>query len=132
LAIGAHGLDEVELAQSSQGAGDTGIGPVWQKRFEVGTTESPEVEFGTLQRPQQGIVGTVEEVEALEGMAIDVLRARQSQARRRAARASGWLCRGRRKSPPVPRLPVKKYAGTGRNETCPCGSGKKYKVCCGR
>ena len=30
------------------------------------------------------------------------------------------------------RRPVKKYAGTGRNERCPCGSGKKYKVCCGR
>ena len=35
-------------------------------------------------------------------------------------------------SPPAPRRPVKKYAGTGRNERCPCGSGKKYKVCCGR
>ncbi len=34
--------------------------------------------------------------------------------------------------PPAPRRPVKKYAGTGRNERCPCGSGKKYKVCCGR
>jgi hypothetical protein len=33
---------------------------------------------------------------------------------------------------PAPRRPVKKYAGTGRNEPCPCGSGKKYKVCCGR
>ncbi len=37
---------------------------------------------------------------------------------------------------PVPRnaqrRPAKKYAGTGRNERCPCGSGKKYKVCCGR
>lgn len=33
---------------------------------------------------------------------------------------------------PAPRRPVKKYAGTGRNERCPCGSGKKYKVCCGR
>ena len=33
---------------------------------------------------------------------------------------------------PTPRRPVKKYAGTGRNERCPCGSGKKYKVCCGR
>jgi len=30
-----------------------------------------------------------------------------------------------------PRL-VKKYAGTGRNAPCPCGSRKKYKVCCGR
>jgi uncharacterized protein YecA (UPF0149 family) len=33
--------------------------------------------------------------------------------------------------PPI-RRSVKKYAGTGRNERCPCGSGKKYKVCCGR
>ena len=36
-------------------------------------------------------------------------------------------------SPPsAPRRPANKYAGTGRNERCPCGSGKKYKVCCGR
>jgi uncharacterized protein YecA (UPF0149 family) len=28
--------------------------------------------------------------------------------------------------------PKKKYPGTGRNEPCPCGSGKKYKRCCGR
>jgi len=34
--------------------------------------------------------------------------------------------------PPAPRRFVKKYAGTGRNEPCPCGSGKKYKLCCGR
>jgi hypothetical protein len=33
---------------------------------------------------------------------------------------------------PAVRRPLKKYAGTGRNERCPCGSGKKYKVCCGR
>jgi uncharacterized protein YecA (UPF0149 family) len=33
---------------------------------------------------------------------------------------------------PAIRRSVKKYAGTGRNERCPCGSGKKYKVCCGR
>jgi hypothetical protein len=35
-------------------------------------------------------------------------------------------------SPTARRRPAKKYAGTGRNERCPCGSGKKYKVCCGR
>ncbi|MGB5834152.1 MAG: SEC-C metal-binding domain-containing protein, partial [Thiohalocapsa sp.] len=34
--------------------------------------------------------------------------------------------------PNAQRRPAKKYAGTGRNERCPCGSGKKYKVCCGR
>ncbi|MBF0209750.1 MAG: SEC-C domain-containing protein [Desulfamplus sp.] len=25
-----------------------------------------------------------------------------------------------------------KYPGTGRNDRCPCGSGKKYKKCCGQ
>jgi uncharacterized protein YecA (UPF0149 family) len=35
--------------------------------------------------------------------------------------------------PPAPRIRIeKKYPGTGRNERCPCGSGRKYKVCCGR
>jgi hypothetical protein len=34
---------------------------------------------------------------------------------------------------PVRRVRVeKKYPGTGRNERCPCSSGRKYKVCCGR
>ena len=28
--------------------------------------------------------------------------------------------------------PTKKYPGTGRNAPCPCGSGRKYKRCCGR
>ncbi len=30
------------------------------------------------------------------------------------------------------RQPVKKGAKVGRNDPCPCGSGKKYKKCCGR
>ncbi|MGE5152396.1 MAG: SEC-C metal-binding domain-containing protein [Bdellovibrio bacteriovorus] len=35
--------------------------------------------------------------------------------------------------PPAPRARVvKKFPGTGRNEPCPCGSGRKYKLCCGR
>lgn len=33
----------------------------------------------------------------------------------------------------LPNMPAeKKYPKTGRNEPCPCGSGKKYKKCCGR
>ncbi|MCX8002404.1 MAG: preprotein translocase subunit SecA [Anoxybacillus mongoliensis] len=32
----------------------------------------------------------------------------------------------------VKRKPVKKAAEVGRNDPCPCGSGKKYKHCCGR
>ena len=31
-----------------------------------------------------------------------------------------------------PSLREKQYPGTGRNEPCPCNSGKKYKRCCGR
>ena len=27
--------------------------------------------------------------------------------------------------------PLKAGAATGRNDPCPCGSGKKYKKCCG-
>ena len=30
------------------------------------------------------------------------------------------------------REPVRKEKSIGRNDPCPCGSGKKYKNCCGR
>ena len=36
---------------------------------------------------------------------------------------------------PEPYIPPTPYIAppkTGRNEPCPCGSGKKYKKCCGR
>jgi len=32
----------------------------------------------------------------------------------------------------APRAYKEKYSGTGRNDPCPCNSGKKYKRCCGR
>jgi len=35
-------------------------------------------------------------------------------------------------APPVKRVPVKVEERIGRNDPCPCGSGKKYKKCCGR
>jgi uncharacterized protein len=31
----------------------------------------------------------------------------------------------------TPDSPHDPYAKIGRNDTCPCGSGKKYKICCG-
>ncbi len=31
----------------------------------------------------------------------------------------------------APREPIRKTATPGRNDPCPCGSGKKYKKCCG-
>ena len=32
---------------------------------------------------------------------------------------------------PTKKQPVKAGAKVGRNDPCPCGSGKKYKACCG-
>ncbi len=32
----------------------------------------------------------------------------------------------------VAKQPVKAGQKVGRNDPCPCGSGKKYKECCGR
>ncbi len=37
-----------------------------------------------------------------------------------------WLDRGF-----VPHQPIRKEPEPGRNDPCPCGSGKKYKKCCG-
>jgi uncharacterized protein len=36
-----------------------------------------------------------------------------------------------RKTATVHTLPVRREAKIGRNDPCPCGSGKKYKKCCG-
>ena len=44
-------------------------------------------------------------------------------SRQRATRQHG-VPNGDRKGPKTPHHP-------GRNEPCPCGSGKKFKVCCG-
>ena len=32
----------------------------------------------------------------------------------------------------TPKEPVRNDSTVGRNDPCPCGSGKKYKNCCGR
>jgi len=33
---------------------------------------------------------------------------------------------------PPPVEPIHGQGKTGRNDPCPCGSGKKFKLCCGR
>jgi hypothetical protein len=38
---------------------------------EVGTADATDVELGTLKCTQQGLLSGIEEVEALEGMAVD-------------------------------------------------------------
>ena len=39
---------------------------------------------------------------------------------------------GANRAPARPRSPVTVAPTPGRNQPCPCGSGKKYKKCCGR
>jgi uncharacterized protein YecA (UPF0149 family) len=36
------------------------------------------------------------------------------------------------KHAPKVSVSVKLASGVGRNDSCPCGSGKKYKKCCGK
>jgi hypothetical protein len=60
-------------------------------------------------------------------------------ARAQASNGSGWLALGRAsartsglpESVAMP-APERRHAHVGRNEPCPCGSGRKYKHCCGR
>jgi len=41
-----------------------------------------------------------------------------------------WACFKENQKPFVPKLPATGNKKVGRNELCPCGSGKKYKKCC--
>ena len=49
-------------------------------------------------------------------------------------RGSMQPSRGGPRLQPRPTTPTRteKYPGTGRNAPCPCNSGRKYKLCCGR
>ena len=51
---------------------------------------------------------------------------RDLQAAERASRGEGGAP-AKRKRQPIRAMPT-----VGRNEPCPCGSGKKYKQCCGK
>ena len=54
---------------------------------------------------------------------------RQAAARPQIASHGGPRIQANR---PAPRTPVKAGEKMGRNSPCPCGSGKKYKACCGK
>jgi len=77
-------------------------------------TEDPR-----LRRQQMEFHKTV-----LDQMAMD-----EEAARRRAAAESGDGGEG---APPPKIMPVRRGPKVGRNDPCPCGSGKKFKKCCGR
>ncbi len=55
-----------------------------------------------------------------------------SAAQRQAARINQRLQARPQSGNGAPQQPVKVAKKVGRNDPCPCGSGKKYKNCCGR
>ena len=56
----------------------------------------------------------------------------EPRAERHVDRTRPWPShRGPQPETPGARRPVKVVAQPGRNDPCPCGSGKKYKKCCG-
>jgi preprotein translocase subunit SecA len=61
---------------------------------------------------------------------------RQAQLARQRAEAERTqriaAAAGRDTASPVPTTVVREDKKVGRNDPCPCGSGKKYKKCCGR
>jgi SEC-C motif len=59
-------------------------------------------------------------------------------ARARASNPAGWRALGKGSArvtgapePAGTPLPQRRHAAPGRNDPCPCGSGRKYKRCCG-
>lgn len=68
---------------------------------------------------------------SIEFVARFTLRGQQRVQHERATfgRQDGrWLCTGGEVNP---KGPPRQAARVGRNDPCPCGSGKKYKKCCG-
>ncbi|RLL41172.1 hypothetical protein D8M04_18035 [Oceanobacillus piezotolerans] len=75
--------------------------------------------------------GTMEIIQALMSKIVDLM-----------SHTRGWTLKGytsaqlsgetNKQIQPMPTSTTKKKVKIGRNEPCPCGSGKKYKKCCGR
>ena len=59
-------------------------------------------------------------------------RAMEEQAKQRLAQAKSSHSSAEGDQEPAKKKPVVKGEKIGRNDPCPCGSGKKYKNCCGR
>lgn len=58
------------------------------------------------------------------------LRTKEAPKREQVAKVTGASAGGEKAA--EKKQPVKKDKKPGRNDPCPCGSGKKYKKCCGR
>jgi preprotein translocase subunit SecA len=57
--------------------------------------------------------------------------AQAAQGQQAADGAAGKAEAPAQAAPPRPQAPAGAFEGTGRNDPCPCGSGKKFKKCHG-
>ena len=68
--------------------------------------------------------------------AFDAMRQQRVQAERmraaQAAQSGGEAPAPAPKAPQAPEAAPSGFEGVGRNDPCPCGSGKKFKKCCGK
>ncbi len=77
-------------------------------------------------------IRTEEEVEALERQRREAAKMKFQHAEAPAATGSGVPAQASQPAPPQHEPFVRDHPKVGRNEPCPCGSGKKYKQCHGR
>lgn len=74
------------------------------------------------------MIGTIRENTAKMVLTVR-LRTKEAPQRERVAKETGAGTGG---DQPAKKQPVKKEKKPGRNDPCPCGSGLKYKKCCGK
>ena len=104
----------------------SGLGP----GTEVVTTGAPlsvELGPGLIENIYDGIQRPLEEI--VRRVFLVRIKTNEEIKRQRVAKVTGEGAGGDKT---VKRQPVVKKIKVGPNDPCPCGSGKKYKKCCGR
>jgi preprotein translocase subunit SecA len=89
--------------------------------------ESYELFQAMKERIEDSLLKTLFRLEPMNEEQIEEERRRRAEAFRRRFQLSAAAASGQE----APQTVVKKEAKVGRNDQCPCGSGKKYKKCHG-
>jgi preprotein translocase subunit SecA len=105
-----------------------------REAFQMFSDMLDRVKHDTVSILSRVQIRTEEEVEALERQRREAAKMKFQHAEAPAATAtSAPAAQGRPAAAPPPHEPfVREHPKVGRNEPCPCGSGKKYKHCHGR
>ena len=84
-----------------------------------------------LIEPQYMNPSELDEVEAARGRMLEKTRTRDPPIDDVVEATAWWGCFEEERASAARAEPYKASPKVGRNEPCPCGSGKKYKRCCG-